>query len=229
MVAHRMPEESHRRAQRLAWGAGALALVVAALLYTQFSIEGNLSRDEAIYSYGGQQLGDGVPVYQGIFDPKPPLPTFLTALGVAGGRAVGEDELVAMRYEFLLFSLLAVVAVYLLGLRLWRSPIAALAGAVTFMSFRGFAADALAGPDAKTPGVLLSVVALLLLVERRWFWAAFVGSLAFLDWQPLGIYALVAVVAAFMLGDSRWRQAAQAVAGAAIPLLATVLYLAIAG
>jgi hypothetical protein len=81
----------------------------------------------------------------------------------------------------------------------------------------------------KTPGVLLSVIALVLLVERRWFWAAFVGSFAFLDWQPLGIYALAAVVAAFLLGERRWRQVAYAVAGAAIPLLATLLYLVIAG
>ena len=224
-----MPEDPHRRAQLLAWGVGALALVVAALLFTQFSIEGNLSRDEAIYSYGGQQLADGVPVYQGIFDPKPPLPTFLTALGAGAGRVVGADELYAMRYEFLLFALLSVGAVYLLGLRLWRSPIAALGGAVTFACFRGFAADALAGPDAKTPGVLLSLIALVLLVERRWFWAAFAGSLAFLDWQPLGIYMLVAIAAAFLLGEQRWRQAGRALAGAAIPLAATVVYLAIAG
>src|SRR3954469_10469931 len=172
-----MPEDPHRRAQLLTWGGGALALIVAALLFTQFSIEGNLSRDEAIYTYGGQQLVDGVPVYEGIFDPKPPLPTFLTAAGVATGRAVGEDELVTLRYEFLLFALLTVGAVYVLGLRLWRSPVAALAGAVTFSTFRGFAEDALAGPDVKTPGVLLSVVALVLLVDRRWFWAAFAGSL----------------------------------------------------
>src|SRR3954453_20465930 len=152
MVAQPMPQDPHRRAQLLAWGGGALALIVAALLYTQFSIEGNLSRDEAIYSYGGQQLADGVPVYQGIFDPKPPLPTFLTALGVAGGRAVGEDELVAMRYEFLLFSLLAVGAVYLLGLRLWRSPVAALAGAVTISCFGGFGAAALAAPSGTHDG-----------------------------------------------------------------------------
>jgi hypothetical protein len=112
---------------------------------------------------------------------------------------------------------------------LWRSPVAAIVGAVTFASFRGFAADALGGPDAKTPGVLLSVVALLLLVERRWFWAAFLGSLAFLDWQPLGIYALAAVVGAFLVGEARWRQTAYAIAGAAIPLVATVLYMAIAG
>src|SRR3954468_7955657 len=107
MVAHRMPLATDRHAQRLAWGAGALALVVAALLYTQFSIEGNLSRDEAIYTYGGQQLVEGVPVYEGIFDPKPPLPTFLTAAGVGVARAAGQDELVALRYEFLLFSLLS--------------------------------------------------------------------------------------------------------------------------
>src|SRR3954451_12584217 len=229
MVAHRMLRDLYRRPNSLAWGAGALALLVAALLYTQFSIQGNLSRDEAIYTYGGQQLVDGVPVYQGIFDPKPPLPTFLTAAGVAAGRAVGEDELVMLRYEFLLFSLLTVGAVYLLGLRLWRSPVAALGGAVTFIVFRGFATDALGGPGAKTPGVLLSVVALLLLVERRWFWAAFAGSLAFLDWQPLGIYAFAAVAGAFVLSEARWREAGKALAGAAIPLAATVLYLAIAG
>jgi hypothetical protein len=229
MVAHRMPLDLHDPARRLAWGGGALALVIAALLFTQFSIEGNLSRDEAIYTYGGQQLVEGVPVYEGIFDPKPPLPTFLTAAGVATAHAVGEDEIVTLRYEFLLFSLLTVAAVYLLALRLWRSPVAALGGAVTFVVFRGFASDALGGPGAKTPGVLLSVVALLLLVQRRWFWAALVGSLAFLDWQPLGIYAIAAVVAAFVLSEARWREAGKALAGAAIPLAGTLLYLVIAG
>src|SRR3954452_3845393 len=229
MVAHRMLRDLYRRPNSLAWGAGALALLVAAVLFTQFSIEGNLSRDESIYTYGGQQLVDGVPVYQGIFDPKPPLPTFLTAAGVATARAIGKDEVVTLRYEFLLFSLLTVAALYLLALRLWRSPIAAFAAAVAFMCFRGFAADALAGPDVKTPGVLLSVVALLLLLERRWFWSALVGSFAFLDWQPLGVYAVAAVVAAFFLGEARWRGGGDAIAGAALPLLATGVYLVSAG
>jgi hypothetical protein len=229
MVAHRMLEGPDRHARLLTWGGAALALIAAALLFTQFSVKGNLSRDESIYTYGGQQLVDGVPVYQGIFDPKPPLPTFLTALGLGAGRVADVDELHAARLEFFLFSLLTVGAIYLLGLRLWRSPVAALAGAVTFSCFRGFAGDALAGPGAKTPGVLLSVIALLLLVERRWFWAAFAGSLAYLDWQPLGIYALAAVAAAFLLEEERWKKAGLAIAGAAIPLAATVLYLAIAG
>ena len=66
-----------------------------------------------------------------------------------------------------------------------------------------------------------------LLVKRRWFWGALAGSLAFLVWQPFGIYAVVAVVAAGVA--ERWRGVRNAVAGAAIPLVATTVWLWIAG
>src|SRR4051794_5479500 len=222
-----------RRAFLLAVGGGAVALVIAIVLFTRFSINDNFWRDEAIYSYGGQQLADGVPVYSGIFDPKPPLPTFLNALGVVSARAVDKNDLTAMRAEFFVFALLAVVAVYVLGLWLWRSPLAALAGAVTFASFQGFAQDALGGPDAKTPGILLMVVSLALLVRRRWFLAGIAGSLAFLDWQPLGICAAAAMVGALLVTEpeeeTRWKRGARALGGVAIPLAATVLFLLIDG
>jgi hypothetical protein len=222
-----------RRALLLALGGGAVALLIAIVLFAQFSINGNFWRDEAIYAYGGQQLADGVPVYSGIFDPKPPLPTFLTALGTLSARAVGKNDLTAMRAEFFLFAILTVVAVYVLGLWLWRSILAALVGAVVFASFQGFAQDALAGPGAKTPGILLMVVSLALLVRRRWFLAGIAGSLAFLDWQPLGICAAAAVVAALVVtepeDESRWKRGARALGGVAIPLVATVLFLLIDG
>ena len=224
------PEE--RRARLLTWGGGVLAVLIGVVLFTRFGIHGNLFRDESIYAYGGQQLVDGVPVYLGIFDPKPPLPTMLEALGVVAARAVGKDEVLSMRAEFFVFALLAVAAVYVLGLRLWRSPLAALAGAVVFASFKGFAIDALGGPDAKTPGIFLAVASLALLVRRRWFLAALLGSLAFLDWQPLGIYAAAAVIAAVLANEpeeARWKRGARAVGGAAIPLVATVLFLLIDG
>src|SRR5437868_132283 len=114
----------------LAWGGGVLALAIGAVLFTRFSIDGNLWRDEAIYAYGGQQLAHGVPVYLGIFDPKPPLPTFLTALGALAGRAAGKDELVAMRAEFFVWALLTVVAALLVGGEepRWRRGARAVAG-----------------------------------------------------------------------------------------------------
>src|SRR3954471_8455468 len=208
--ARKTPE---RRALLLALGGGAVAFLIAIVLFTQFSINGNFWRDEAIYSYGGQQLADGVPVYSGIFDPKPPLPTLLTALGALSARAVSKNDLTAMRAEFFVFALLTVVAVYVLGLWLWRSILAALVGAVVFASFQGFAQDALAGPGAKTPGILLMVVSLALLVRRRWFLAGIAGSLAFLDWQPLGICAAAAVVGALLVSEeSRLRRALIALA-----------------
>jgi hypothetical protein len=195
--------------------AGALlSLLVAAALFSRYGIHGALARDEAVYAYGGQQLEDGVPFYASIFDQKTPGAAYLAGLGAALGGLDG------IRIAFFACACLTVVAVYLLGLELWGSVLAALAGAVVFASFRGFAIDALAGPDAKTPGILLAVVSMLLVMRRRWFWAGACGALAFLFWQPLLIYLAVAVIA-----SRSWRT----VAGAGVPLAVTVAYFAATG
>ena len=96
-----------------------------------------------------------------------------------------------------------------------------------FASFRSFALDAIGGPDAKTPGILFAVLSMALLVRRRWFWGALAGSLAFLAWQPLAVYAVLAVGAAAV--GARRRGVRDAVAGAALPLAAAVVWLWLAG
>jgi hypothetical protein len=226
-----MGDAAGRRPLLLASGGAVLALVVAVALFTRFSIDGNLWRDEAVYAYGGQQFARGVPMYVSIFDAKTPLPAILSGLGALGGHWLGVYDVYAIRGVFFAFACLAVVAVYLLGLWLWRSPLAGIVGAVTFASFKGFAQDALGGPQAKTPGIFFAVLSMALLVRRRWFWGAFAASLAFLVWQPLAIYAIVAVVWAVLSSDAgqRWRAGGQALAGAAIPVAATALYFWIAG
>jgi hypothetical protein len=191
-----------------------VSLIVAGALFSRFGIDGALTRDEAVYAYGGQQLTHGVPFYASVFDQKTPGAAYLAGLGDALGGFDG------IRIAFFVCACLTVVAVYLLGLELWGSVLAALAGAVVFASFQGWAADALAGPDAKTPAILLAVLSLLLMRRRRWFWAGVCGALAFLFWQPLLIYLGVA------LAVSRRRAV---VLGAAIPLVVTVAYFAAAG
>jgi 4-amino-4-deoxy-L-arabinose transferase-like glycosyltransferase len=205
--------------------------LVAVALYSRFSIDDWLRRDESIYTYGGQQLAEGVPVYKGIFDPKTPLSSMLIGAGVAIARAVGTDELHLVRIEFFLFACLTVAAVYVLALWLWDSVLAGIVAAVTFAAFRGFAIDALGGPDAKTPGMFFAVLSMALLVRRRWFWGAFAGSLAFLVWQPLGVYVPVAVLGVLVTAapGERWRRLGGALAGAVIPLAAVTLYFLIAG
>lgn len=219
------------RARALAVAGGLLALAVAVALFTRYSLDDTLRRDEAIYTYGGQQLAHGVPVYVSIFDPKGPLAAMLAGGGVALADLLKADGVHTVRIVFLVTACLAVGAVYLLGLGLWRSPLAALTAAVVLTAFRGFAYDAIGGPDAKTPGIFVGVLAMALLVRRRWFWGAFAGALAALVWQPLVVYVLVAVVAAATSarrGDRR-RDIGLAVAGAAVPVLAVVAYFAIAG
>jgi 4-amino-4-deoxy-L-arabinose transferase-like glycosyltransferase len=210
------------RDRRLVVALGAAAvLIVAAALFSRFGIHGMLSRDESIYAYGGQQVEDGTPFYVSIFDQKTPGAAYLAAMAVAIGNTFGMADIDAIRVTFFIAACLTVVAVYLLALELWGSVPAALVAAVTFASFRGFALDALGGPDAKTPGILLAVLAMLLLARRRWFWAGMCGALAFLVWQPLAVYLAVGLVVA-----ERRRLVAL---GTAVPLAALSVYFWITG
>jgi hypothetical protein len=229
-----------RNQQGIAIGAGVAALVVAVLLYTRFSVHGQFIRDEAIYAYGGERLADdGVAPYASIFDPKTPFATLLCAFGAAIGRLIGRNELTTIRLMFFLCSVLTVLAVYVLAIRLFRSVLGALVAAVVFASFFYFASDSLTGPDAKTPGVLFSVVAMWFASRRQWFWAGVLGGLAFLVWQPLILYVVVAVVVALFVGPRddessdggrrHWRTSGSVLLGAAIPVAITAIYFAAAG
>src|SRR4051794_41821785 len=66
----------------IGWAGAVLALAVAVTLFTRFSFDDTMRRDEAIYAYGGQQLAAGVPLYRGVFDPKTPV-----AQALAGAAA----------------------------------------------------------------------------------------------------------------------------------------------
>jgi len=212
------------------WAGAATSVVLALVLYTRFSIDGSLNRDESIYAYGGQQLTHGVPPYASIFDPKGPLATMLCGLGAGLGNLLGRNEIYLIRLVFLGCSVLTVLAVYLLVLQLWDSVIGGLTAAVVFASFDGFARNALPGPDAKTPGVLFLVLCMWLAVRRQWFLAAFAGSLAFLVWQPLLIFVpMVLLYAVLCSPENRRGSVALAVAGAAVPLAVTFVYFAAVG
>jgi hypothetical protein len=219
------------RARTLEVGGGILVLIVAAVVYAAFSINGILTRDASIYVYGGQQLVHGVPPYASIFDPKTPFATFLNGLGAAIAGSGRGFDVYTIRIVFYLASLATVVAVYLLALRLWRSALAAVVSALVFVSFWGFARDALAGPDAKTPGIFFAVFAMWLLAGRRWFWGAFCTALTFLVWQPLVIYPAIAVAAAAVLSEPgrRLRAAVAAAAGVVFPVAAVAVYFAVVG
>jgi hypothetical protein len=212
--------------ERRAWIGLLLTLALAAGLYTRFSIDDRLSRDEAIWVYGAQQFVEGVPYYKSIFDAKTPLAPALAAGGVEVARITGGSDIHGVRIVFLLFACAAAAGMYALGRALWGSVLAGALSAVAFLAFKGFAIDALGGPDAKTPGIAFAVFSMLALVRRRWLLGGALGALAFLCWQPFGIHMLVAPVAALAMSarGSRARAASRAIAGAVVPVAASFVY-----
>ena len=214
-----------------AWLGALASLGVAVLVYTRFSIDMLLNRDEGIYAYGGQQLTHGVAPYASIFDPKTPLATMLSGLGAGIAHLVGGNDLYGIRMVFFACACLSAVAIYLLAARIWHSVLAGVVSAVAFASFQGFARDAISGPDAKTPGVLVTILCMWLLYRRQWFWAGIAASLAFLDWQPFVFFAVAALLAPVLNSDAgrRLRSVAFAIGGLVLPLVLTVGYFVIAG
>ena len=219
------------RTRQRATVVGALLSAVAALgLFTRFSINIKLSRDESIYTYGGQLFAHGVPPYVSIFDPKTPIATLLAGAGAIAARVVGRNDLYAVRGVFLVVSVLTVVAAYLVVLRLFGSVLGGLTAALVVAASWPFAVDALAGPDAKTPGVLFEVLCLWCVAGRRWFWATLSGSLAAMVWQPMIVFPLVTLVLAVSTADGgRGRAALRAIAGGALPVIVLGVYFAAAG
>ena len=207
-----------------------VSVAVAVALFTRFSTNIKMSRDEGIYAYSGQQLAHGLAPYASIFDPKAPLASIIAGLGALAARIAGRDDIYAIRAAFFVCSVLAVLAVYLLVTRLFRSPLGGVTAAVVFAADWAFAVDAVSGPNAKTPAVLFAVLSMWLLAGRRWFWGALFSALAVLVWQPMVFYLLVAVLLPPLAATGRRRRAfLQAVVGAAIPVAVTSLYFAVAG
>src|SRR5439155_2139487 len=164
-----LPDAALRpRAALVGWLALLFTLLLAAGLFTLFSIDARLSRDDAIFLYGAQQFVKGVPYYRSIFDAKTPLSPMLAAVGVEAAKILGANQVHAARIVFLVFACGTVGGVQLLVRWLWDSVLAGVVSSVAFLAFPGFAIDALGGPDAKTPGIAFSVFSMALLVRRRW-------------------------------------------------------------
>lgn len=207
---------------------GTLMFMIFALayyVYANFTFDDPLYRDLAIYLYGGQRFAEGVPPYVSIFDHKGPLSHMLAGAGVLLGRLVGWGDIYGARALFFVFGCLTVVAVYVLGRATFSSRSAGLLAALSFLGYYAYARPVASGPEPKTPMVLFEALSLFLMGQKRWFWAALFGSLAFLVWQPMGILPATCVLLA-LLGPraERLNATLRAFAGALTPLLLIFFY-----
>jgi hypothetical protein len=202
-----------------------LALALAIFVYGMYGFDGALLRDYSIYLYSGQRMAEGIPPYLSVFDHKGPLSPMIAGLGVMLSQLLGWDDVHTVRLVFFTTGCLTVVAVYLLGKSVFRSQVVGFFAALTFLGFYAYGYPAASGPEPKTPMVLFQTLSLLLASQKRWFWAGVFGSLAFLVWQPMGVFSVVVVVLAITRPKGERRDAVlRALGGIATPLLVVVGY-----
>lgn len=182
-------------------GAAALVLLLVALrLPTLF--EPAWSFDEGAYANIGRALDHGAPLYDGIWDNKPPGMYWLSALATAGGAS-------ALRMQVLLTVIVALstLCVVLLGRRLSGSARVGLVAGALFAvvaSVPNFTGDQL---NAEIVGALPVLAAMLVLLRR----------------SPIG--RTRALGAGLLLGAAllfKATFAADVLAGLAVPLLAAL-------
>jgi hypothetical protein len=206
---------------------GAVALVTYAL----HGFNGLLSRDLALYSYAGQQVAEGVPPYLGVMNRAGPLAHVIPAVGVVVARLGGWDDLLTMRVVFMIIATVSTCAVYALGRDTFRSRVAGIVGAGTFLTFAGFIHYASDGPREKTPMTLFVVCALWAVSRRRWFTAGVFVGLATLCLQIafFPTFSAVATGALLLARGHRVRAVASVALGGALPSAACALYFASTG
>jgi hypothetical protein len=208
----------------------ALALLAGAVYWAR-GFDGYLSRDQALYAYAGQQVADGVPAYEGVVNRAGPLAHLVPGAGGLVSRVLNTDDLLTMRWLFLLLSAACIWLAYLAGREVFSSRVAGVATSVALFAVSGFNLYATNGPREKTTLVLLLLCAVIAVSRYRFGWAGAFVSLATLTWQPaLFVGAPFAVAALWAVGrGERLRGLGRFVVGGLAPLVGLLLWYAVIG
>ena len=211
------------RLTRLVRRAVPLLLVgMAVWTYLTYGFQREVARDDALFAYSGQRVADGCAPYERSFDAKGPLSYAVPALGVLAARQLHIPEYRGVQGEFVVISILCVLAVYLLTREVTGSVVAGVFAAIMFLGFEGFLQHA-AGARAKTTIVLLTPLALLALVRRRWALGGALVAAAALTWQTMVLLGLAAIPSILREEPSRRLRAFVALLAGGLAVVALVV------
>lgn len=231
MHAHMATTTGERTQVALADPLLGLSCAVAIVVYLLHGFDGVLTRDVAVYTYGGQQVAEGVAPYVSILNRAGPLAHLIPGVAATVSRAVGFDDILGIRVLFMLISIACVGLVYLLGRDLFRSRLAGLATAAALLCFHGFIQYATYGPREKTAMVMFLLAALLAMAHQRWLTTGVFVALGTLTWQPVFFAAIAGIVVAVLLGvpTGRLKALGRVAVGGLVPSLLTVGAYAVTG
>jgi hypothetical protein len=186
-----------------------------------------LTMDPAIYAYMAQQAAAGNPPHLTVYEVKSSLSVLLGALAIHAGARLNLPEIFSLRLYMLVVTALGMVAMLWLGTAFSRLQIVGWLSALFLASFTAFVGLTVNGVEPKAVMLLFSLVALLALTRRAWFWAGVAAACAGLAWQIGMGYVALALLLAFAQNDharARLDAAGRVLLGALLPAAAYSLY-----
>ncbi|MFX0205294.1 MAG: ArnT family glycosyltransferase [Candidatus Hodarchaeota archaeon] len=200
--------------------------LISLIVFLSYGMKAYLKKDNSIIVYAGQQMANGVPFYVSIFDIKSPIAYILAGVGVIISRVIGWNDIITIRLLFLLISCITIVSIYFLIKYLFDSSEVGLLSALLFLCFYGFSFYSAYGPRAKILMLVFEILSIWATAKKKWFWGAFIGSIAFLTWQPMLIFPVLTICLAFIQSTKKERILAsfKSTGGFMIPLVITSLY-----
>ena len=166
-----------------------------------------LARDNALYFYSAQQLVDGIPPYQSIFDIKTPLTSFVTALGILLMQPFSENELLGVRILYIFIGILTLFATYAFAWRVFKKRSIAIYAAIFYLTLPGYTSQVVIGARPKVLLLLFYTLSLICMWDKKWISLGFFAALCALTWQPSGIVIIAAIIFAIMQKRSQIAQA----------------------
>lgn len=193
------------------------------LMYRPFSqMEGG---DDAIWDYVAQSIVRGQTPYRDVIENKAPGAGYLSAMMIQAGKLAGLRDVIAIRSCYVGLAGLLCVLTYLVTETYLHSRLAATIAFLVPLLSTDFAVMLISGTRPKLPMIVFGLGALLLIAKDKPFWAGFCSMLSCLCWQP-GLLFTGAAVLIFSKYLTSWRdgRAVKVLAGAAAPLIVTILY-----
>ena len=205
---------------------GVAAFVVGIAVMLMYSplrhMEGG---DSAVYDYMAQSIVRGQIPYRDAIDSKGPGSLYLSALVMVIGKALGLQDILAVRLFYVLLVGALCAITYVVALCYLRSLIAAIIAFSIPLLSPQFAEMMVEGTRPKLPMILFGMITLLCIAKDKPVWAGVFSMLSCLCWQPGLAFAGVAVLM-FSRYLTSWRdmRAVKVLAGAAVPLAIVLGY-----
>jgi hypothetical protein len=212
-------------------------LVYAALFLFAVAVMANTRRflaeeagDPALWDYIAQSILRGAVPYRDVVEIKTPLSPYLSAGAMLLGKPFGLRDLLAVRLLNILLGAGLTVSIYWVAEVFMHSRLTAFIAYLVPLSLPAYIGYVTGGTEPKLLMILFGMISLALVAKDKPFWAGSAGMLSCLSWQP-GLLFAGAAVLVFSNYLRTWRdyRALKALAGAALPLAAMVLYFLRAG